>query len=32
MVFVNTGMDKDQKSSLKPDLWLKTAKDLSSHV
>jgi len=32
MVFVNTGMDKDEKSSLKLDLWLRTARGLSSHV
>jgi ribonucleotide monophosphatase NagD (HAD superfamily) len=31
-VFVNTGMDKDKKSEIAPDLWLATAKDLLNHI
>jgi HAD superfamily hydrolase (TIGR01450 family) len=31
-VFVNTGMDKDKKSEIKPDLWLNTAKDLLNYI
>jgi arabinose operon protein AraL len=31
-VFVNTGMDKDKKSEIVPDLWLATAKDLLNYV
>jgi len=27
-VFVNTGMDKNKTSKIRPDLWLHTAKDL----
>lgn len=31
-IFVNTGMDKDKTSEIKPDLWLNTAKDLLKHI
>lgn len=31
-IFVNTGMDKDKISKIKPDLWLNTAKELLNHI
>jgi len=31
-IFVNTGMDKNRESDIKPDLWLNTAKDLLKHL
>jgi HAD superfamily hydrolase (TIGR01450 family) len=31
-IFVNTGMDKDKTSNIKPDLRLNTAKDLLNHI
>jgi arabinose operon protein AraL len=31
-IFVNTGMDKDKKREIEPDLWLATVKDLLNHI
>jgi len=31
-IFINTGMDKNKTSNIKPDLWLNTAKDLLDHI
>jgi HAD superfamily hydrolase (TIGR01450 family) len=31
-VFVNTGMDKDKSSNIKPDLWLESVKDLLRYI